>query len=309
MEKKMKTVVAILGFIFLVNLLSGCGDATMEPSNESYEQRIVIEGYLHAGQPIDRIYVSRNFPVDADLTKMSVLPDPDETFVYITDLDSDKNYQLEYNTSEDDDWNNYYWTYRDSDVIVEYGKSYQIDVSTVIDGKECHASSVTTVPEEGFEIMSINYNRLKYREKDSNENLKNFEVEINRSIGSNFYTASLEALNPTLESFIYDNPYDEKKPEDVDLHDDAFTYSVLHHAPEIEGKSIKTLGWEVFNFYDQYRVIIYAADENYKDYLITHNNVMEMNGNFHEPKFNFEGDGIGVFASIIADTVYVEVAR
>ena len=139
----------------ITGIIAGCGDATMEPSNDSYEQRIVIEGYLHAGQPVDRIHISRNFPVDADLSKLSVLPDPDETIVQITDLDSDQTYDLEYNTAEDDDWNNYYWTYRKSDFIVEYGKSYKLEVWTVIGGKELHASSVTKVPEQGFEIVSI----------------------------------------------------------------------------------------------------------------------------------------------------------
>jgi hypothetical protein len=38
----------------------------MEPANVSYEPRIVIEGYLHAGKNIDRIYISRNFSVDTD---------------------------------------------------------------------------------------------------------------------------------------------------------------------------------------------------------------------------------------------------
>ncbi len=32
-----------------------------------------------------------------------------------------------------------------------------------------------------------------------------------------------------------------------------------------------------------------------------------MDGNFHEAKFNIDGDGIGVFGSVIADTVYVDV--
>jgi hypothetical protein len=179
----------------------------------------------------------------------------------------------------------------------------------VIDDKQLHASTITTVPALGFEIVSINHTSLEYRERNSDGSLQNFEVQINRSFGATFYTAAIEALNPSLESFIYDNPFEDKKPEDVNLVDDALTYAVIHHAPEVSGMSQMTLGWEVFNFYDQYRVIIYAADDNYKDYLITHNDVMEMNGNFHEAKFNIEGDGIGVFGSIITDTVYVEVTN
>jgi hypothetical protein len=308
-EKKMKSMKALLGIIILAGIMGGCGDATMEPANVSYEPRIVIEGYLHAGKNIDRIYISRNFSVDTDLTRMSILPDPDKTVVKITDLESDKEYHLEYHIAEDNDWNNYYWMYKETDFVVEYGKSYQLDVWSVIDDKQLHASTITTVPALGFEIVSINHTSLEYRERNSDGSLQNFEVQINRSFGATFYTAAIEALNPSLESFIYDNPFEDKKPEDVNLVDDALTYAVIHHAPEVSGMSQMTLGWEVFNFYDQYRVIIYAADDNYKDYLITHNDVMEMNGNFHEAKFNIEGDGIGVFGSIITDTVYVEVTN
>ena len=69
------------------------------------------------------------------------------------------------------------------------------------------------------------------------------------------------------------------------------------------------LPWYTFNFYDHYRIIVYASDDNYKDFFMTYQQVMEMDGNFHEAKFNIEGDGIGVFGSVIADTVYVDVVR
>jgi hypothetical protein len=309
MEKKMKSIKTLFSIIILIGIIAGCGDATMDPTYESYEPRIVIEGYLHGGKNIDRIYISRNFPVDADLTKLSILPDPDDTVVRITELASGKKYNLVYHIAEDGDWNNYYWTYEGSDFVAEYGKSYQLDVWSVIDDKQLHASTITTVPERGFEIVSLNHNSLSYRQKDLNGALEKFELIINRSAGSSFYTAAIEALNPSIESFIYDNPYEDKEPEDVNLVDDALTYSVIHHAPEVSGQSEMVLGWEVFNFYDQYRVIVYSADDNYKDYLITHNDVMEMNGNFNEAKFNIDGDGIGVFGSIITDSVYVEVTR
>jgi hypothetical protein len=55
--------------------------------------------------------------------------------------------------------------------------------------------------------------------------------------------------------------------------------------------------------------VVYAFDKNYKDFLITHDQVQEIDGNFHEPEFHFEGDGIGVFGSAIADTVQITVLR
>jgi hypothetical protein len=309
MEKKMKLVKLLLGTMILAGIMGGCGDVTMEPTYESYESRIVIEGYLQAGKNVDRIYITRNFPVNADLSKLSLIPDPEKTTVQLTDMVSNHIYELDFIEGDNEDINNFYWKYNGSDFVVQYGKTYQLDVWAVIENKSLYASSITTVPEKGFEIVSLNQTSLKYRERDLEGALKYFEAQINRSNGSSFYTAAVQALNPTLESFIYDNPYEDIKPEDVNLIDDALNYAVIHHAPESMGTSEISFGWEVFRVYDQYRIIIYAGDENYKDYLMTHNNVMEMNGNFHEPKFNIDGDGIGVFGSIIADTVYVEVTN
>ncbi len=30
------------------------------------------------------------------------------------------------------------------------------------------------------------------------------------------------------------------------------------------------LPWYTFNFYDRYRIIVYAADDNYKDFFMTY---------------------------------------
>jgi hypothetical protein len=305
MEIKMK----IFGIIIIAMLIGSCGKATMEPVNESYEPRIVIEGYLHAGKNIERIHITRNFPVNADLSKLSLVPEPDQTTVSITDLGANHIYYLEFEKGGSNALEDYYWTYKRSDFTVQNGRSYQLDVKTIIDGELLHAGSVTTVPERGFEIVSISQNSLIYRDNDFNGELKHFEVQINRSRGTSFYAAAIEALNPEIESFIYDNPYEDIKPEDVDLIDDALTYEVIHHTPETSGTSLITFGWHTFKFYNMYRIIIYAADENYKDYLMTYRDVMEMNGNFHEPKFNIEGDGIGIFASFDADTIYCQVTK
>ena len=305
----MKSIKLVIGLIIISGIYGGCGKATMEPLNESYEPRIVIEGYLHAGKNIERIHITRNFPLNADLSKLNLIPDPAKTIVRLTDLEISKQYSLEFEQDDTNMLEGYYWTYKGSDFVVQNGKTYQLDVETVIDNNILHASSVTTVPEAGFDIISISDESLKYREKETYDMLRHFEIDINRSRGITFYTAAIEALNPNIESFIYDNPYENIKPEDVDLIDNALNYEIIHHAPESNGISQIIIGWQNFKFYDRYRIIIYAADENYKDYLMTYRDVMEMNGNFHEPKFNIEGDGIGIFASFDADTVYCQVTK
>ena len=72
---------------------------------------------------------------------------------------------------------------------------------------------------------------------------------------------------------------------------------------------IGALDWINIWFYGNYRIIVYACDENFRLYVLTYKNVQEFDGNFHEPRINIDGDGIGIFGSAIADTVYLKVKK
>ncbi len=103
----------------------------------------------------------------------------------------------------------------------------------------------------------------------------------------------------------------ELKLEDLDENLDEFSFKArwIQNTPEYIGESTIRLLWFDLFFYSEYEVIVYAADDNYREFLQTYNRVQEFDGNFHEPSFNFEGDGIGVFGSVVPDTVYVKVIR
>ncbi len=118
-------------------------------------------------------------------------------------------------------------------------------------------------------------------------------------------------FSPSKSTFIEGNPYGIKKDDlDNEILDrlkyefkwaQAISDSAMIHKMEIP--------WIDTWFYGRYRAIFYAGDKNFKDYFLTHNRVQDIDGNLYEPKFYFEGDGIGVFGSAIADTVYFEVLK
>jgi hypothetical protein len=309
MEIKMNNLIKLTVIILTMIMIYGCGKATIEPQNESYEPKIVIEGFLVAGQAADRVFITKNFTVDSDLNRYNLIPDPDLTEVFITDLSSGDIYNLSFHMQEKDIITEAYWRYEGMDFKIQAGNIYRIDVSADVNGKILSAYAQTTVPSEGFVVESLNHSALKYRQKDENGDLMTFAITYTRSPGTNFYVAAIQAKNPELSTYIYDNPYDGVQPEDVVLIDDAFNYEVDHHTQSTAGNSKMTLGWYDFRFYDEYEIIMYAADKNYKDFFITYREVMELDGNFHEAKFNIEGDGIGVFGSIIADTVSCRVVQ
>ena len=124
---------------------------------------------------------------------------------------------------------------------------------------------------------------------------------------------SIKALDASTSSYIYDNPFTKNDSSDV-----RFFFRELVSAYEW-GQSLPTdpdqepvistqsIRWRALQFYGRYRAIIYAADENFKDFFLTHSTTQELDGNFHAPAFHIEGDGVGVFGSAIADTVFFEV--
>ena len=302
-----KIILIIIGSISFS--MFSCGEGVVEVTNESYEPKIAIEGYLIADQKVDKIRISRNFPIDANLTRMSLLPDVNQTDVTITDLSTNSLYNLTFHVAPDNQLENYYWQYNAQGLKIEPGKSYRLDVTANVDGQQLQASSTTTVPDSGFSIAQTNYNQLPFREKDQNGNLKEFEVTINRSAETTFYLATLQALNASKNNFIYDHPFFNEEPEDLDVEDYDYVYGWIQDTPTTPGQSSFTVFWVNLWFYDIYEVVVYATDDNYKEFVQTYNDVQEPDGNFHEAKFNIEGDGIGVFGSMIADTVNIEVLR
>jgi hypothetical protein len=301
-----KIFLSILCISFLV---SSCGKSTIEVMNNSYEPKIAIEGYLVANQPLEKIHIARNFRLDTDLNRTVLIPDVNQTRVTITDIQENRKYNLSFHLAPDNKFDNYYWYRNGNDLKIQAGKSYQLDVSAIIDGEKLSASSVTTVPAEGFHIVNLNYDSLTYRQKDSQDELMKFNLVIQRSPECDFYFTSIKALHPTLDNFIYDNPYEDIKPEDIKPVDDCFNYQWIQNMPTSAGQSNIEIYWESIWFYDTYQIIVYAVDENYRLFLQTYDDVQEDDGNFHEPKFNIQGDGIGVFGSMIADTVYVKVMK
>ena len=153
---------------------------------------------------------------------------------------------------------------------------------------------------------------LSYRQRNDNEQLEKFKLRFRRSPDIDSYIVSIVALEATKESFIEDNIF-EIKVEDLEENDvfEELQYSIFWTQTQLGGEALATveIEWFSFWFYGPYRVILYAADKNLSDYLLTHRFIQDIDGNLWEPKFHFEGDGIGVFGSAVTDTVYIEVLR
>jgi hypothetical protein len=288
-------------------LFTACGKDPVS-INPEYIQKIVINAFLYPGQKVDKIRVNRNWPLNVmvEYEKLVI----NDAYVFITDIinNPDIPYRLAFNTDS-----NYYY-YDGNDFIVQYGGEYKMDVSARIDGKELAASSITEVPLEGFKIIdSLSTDSIYFFNTIYTNGYHNPVVTFQRSRDTDFYVFSIAALDASLETFIYDHPWLAGEIKEKDLIENfnnfKFSHECIFNTPLDGGiTSFEILKYHTW-FYGRYRLIAYAGDKNYKDYYLTHADVQEMDGNFHEPVLHVDGDGVGVFGSVIADTLYYEVLR
>lgn len=311
MKEQQKSLAAMLFIMLVLATLNSCGRGVVEVENVSYEPRVSIEGFLSPGKRVSGIRLFRNFKLDQDLREQTPLLDPLKTTATIIDESNGRVYVLSYHTPPNLlDIGNYYYEYTGNDLNIEYGGSYTLEVRTEIDGTPIRASSTTTVPLAGFKIAGVNYDSLQYRQKINGETV-NFILDIDRSPGTTYYLASILSLTDDYDSFVGTSPFDKMSREEFEKEKDRFVFNTfwIQNTPEEAGRSIMNLFWFQFHFYGRYRVIVYAADKNYREFMQTYSRVQEIDGNFHEARFNIEGQGVGVFGSVIADTLYLKVTE
>ena len=304
--------------VLLTVFLNSCGEGVVEILNVSYQPKISIDGFLIPNQKVDKIHVFRNFKLDQDLNDVDFFPE--NTTVSIMDNESGIDFDLSFHipsvfNPDSIDFEEFYWEYNGGNLSIEYGHSYTLTVNAEIEGQQLRTQSTTSVPQQGFVINSLNFSSLEFAQKKENGDFEFFEVSLQRSPGVTYYLATIRPLDTSFESLIVDHLGGEisKEMYDESFEEITFGRSNIQNTPRDEpgniGESILRLFWFDFFFFSEYEIIVYAVDDNYREYLQTFQNVQEFDGNFHEAAFNFEGDGIGVFGSIIPDTTYIAVTR
>lgn len=299
----MKRIKLFIAIVFIVTA-SGCGNNSVELEN-TYEPKLVIQALIFPGQKVDGIFVTRNIPINTNPDPLSVVISNAD--LRITDLQTNQEYKLSFNQQK------FSYEYKKDDLIIRYDRNYKLSVSGIVEGKTLSGYSITKTPRKGFSIVRTKTisGDIKYRELDDKGEVKPIPVYFNISEGTIYYPISIVAIEASADNFIYDNAFREVKRKDVIDKLDNFKYQQRQlQNINPEGRTIEyDLNWTPIWFYSKYRMIVYAGDENFRQFSLTYRGVQEFDGNFHEPKINITGDAIGVFASLIADTVYFNVKK
>ena len=294
---------SLTGAVFIFS----CGEPAVVAPAIHGEPAIVIGGYLFPGDKV-RILITRSFPLNPTLRidKFGLVIE-DAT---VTLTDARASYPLTYNPTTLQ-----YEFAGASPPLIGHGLTYHLDVSATLDGEALTAHTATTVPQAGFGVddAASHLTPMRYRERDEDGEVKQFEIAFTRSPDVDFYLISLSALDASRETFVYDNPFVDHDSSDVDFffNDLISGYEWSQNLPGDPRQepvlSSQVIQWRQLLFYGRYRAILYAADRNFKEFFLTHSTLQEIDGNFHEPVFHIEGDGVGIFGSAIVDTVFFEV--
>jgi len=275
-------------------LFISCGKPGVDLTNAPYEPKIAVEGYLYPGKTVGGIRLSRNVPIGSQANNMNLSLTPSEDNVVI----SINGIPLSFDSQTK--------TYYNDQIAVEYGKSYTMEVAAQIDGRQLHAASTTTTPTGGFTVQNHDLGTFPY-------NSSSITVNFQPSLGTCFYAFSIVSDTTSTDNFIYNNDYAsglDSSEVVKDLNSYRFSFDMLS---DLDPNSTSSHSYSVKSystwFYSSYTMVVYAGDKNLKDYLITAPFVHEGDGNFHEPVEIFQGDGIGVFASAIIDTVRFSISR
>ncbi len=293
--------------VFSILLLSSCGTPTISVDESTYEAKIVINGFLIPGNPVSKIKIDRNFPLGQTIDKNDIPLSGAQ--VQITDTETGTVYPLTYNS--DSAW----FEYSGTGLNIDYGKTYRLNVTATVDGQQLQVASQTTVPDAGLRIKrdASVFGDLVYRQMNTDGKLISPLVVYEQSGNSAFYLLSISSLDADESTFIYENPMgqDLKKMLKRGRKIEDLQYGGKWKRPDNQndGFSFIEVNWFRIWFYGSYRLVLYAGDQNYYHYYNTYNNVMGMDGNLHEPIFDIDGDGIGVFGSAVTDTVYLNILR
>ncbi len=290
----MKSLAKLFLTVVVLFIFSECGSPGVNVNDAPYEPKITVEGYLYCGETVKDIKLMRNYPLGAPLDQSTFYLTPTANNVSVTLNGTPLNFDP---ATE---------TYYNCTININYGKTYKLEVFASIDGKDLHTTSSTITPQKGFEVMRKNLGVIKYNTVSPN-------VSFTTSPGTDYYIFSIVPDSASTDNFIYANALrsneDSNRVAD-NLNDLKFRYGTLNNIDSYTGQIYSYLvqlnqTW----FYSSYTLIAYAGDKNFKDYVMTAPSVQEFDGNFHEPIQIFNGDGIGVFASAIRDTVLFTITK
>ena len=274
-----------LRLIYCLAIVLGSGACSTAPTESlgEFRETVLIEGYLQAGSHVSNIFVGTTMPLSSEYDRdASALSDAS---VAIT-VDG-----ATHTLSPAPDKPG---TYIQPDLIVESGKTYHLSVTTGLGT----ATAQTTVPypprASGAAVLYVGGDPYRVT----------WEGETNGGyVTSRQVVELLERIPP--ENQFGGGRFGGGFGGTIDTTGFGALRDSIARADQwrfLQGQS-QTLNPIQFSYYGTYSLLVFALDENYGDFLISS---QQDEATLDEPRFHVKG-GIGVFASMAADSVVFQV--
>lgn len=272
-----------------VFLLTNCTTGLIEPE---FKEEIIVNGYLIVGNGVDTIHVSKSLPIDEDYSYEAAAVSTDSVFISV----DDRTFRLlEYDTKP-----GAYHLQKDSMTITP-GKEYCLEVC--VEGKTIHAS---TIAPEQIQIQGLNTDTSYYPYPDPDKSTR-FQLSWNETDFTAAYEFSVIATPPyDLVDFGMDQLV-ENRLEEFD-NDTLLAFWPVHDFPVSKFETSVEIPWFAFSYYGDYKIKLYAIDDNLWDLAASSVIYMPQSSEFEQPVYNVDR-GLGIFAAVSVDSVHVHVKR
>lgn len=277
-------------------------------NQDDYEEYVVVEGYVTAGERLPDIFVSTTLPSDStynfddslirnaivQVTLLDEDGDPVEVFEYAENLERPGTY---------------------SPIIQSYRAepltTYRLDV--VFEDRPEQIRAFTTVPDQ-VQVINDIPESVVYQSEEQLEII--LDPLQQTSDGQSVFVFNTISLDPAIESLTPFYLSVVEDDEDVDISEYVRNSSGLinegNFDPQPDGTILLRFPWIGVAFYGENLVVTLAVDKNLAD--VIRSQEVQLGGSTLSPGeipnllYNIEG-GIGVFGSMTADTIQTSFSR
>ncbi|WP_083750298.1 DUF4249 family protein [Rhodohalobacter halophilus] len=275
---------------------------------DDYQEYVVVEGYMTAGERLPDIYVSSTLPANSEYSfENSAISN---ATVLVSRLDDDGNPEEVFEYAELIDQPGVYFPLVQS-YRVKPLTQYQLDV--VFNNRPEEIRAVTTVPDQ-VEVINDIPESVVYQSENQ------LEIVLDRiqqtSDGQNVFVFNSISLDPAIENLTPFYLSVVEDDEDIDINEYVRNSSGLinegNFEPQPDGTVLLRFPWIGVAFYGDNLVVTLSVDKNLAD--VIRSQEVQLGGSTLSPGeipnllYNIDG-GIGVFGSMTADTIRTSFAR
>lgn len=261
--------------------LMGC-DKT--PISQEFSQRIVVQAYLYAGEPVKDFYLTELLPYGSDEDSIQKINDAQVSVIYIGN---------EFLLSKGEDDGHYY--YKGTNLFVHEGEEYQLEI--LYDDVVASASTVVPAPPENLQIsdsvITFEMTMPSMGEGGGQRDTSEIEITWDNDDNSYFYVL-IENIDSVQESF-----FDGISFPGGNNGQGRFM-SRITEPTQTDHHRISLMELE---YYGNFRAKIFRVNQEYAD---LYESLDQDSRNLTEPASNIT-NGLGIFTAFNSDSVFFNV--